>query len=719
MRRLLLLFVGLVPLMGSGQRFSLRPLAVPLLQNGAAGTLVGAGGFNAAQFSGGDIDRDGQYDMLIFDREANTATVLTLSSGVYSHNPELEARLPRMKDWALLRDYNGDGRPDLFCGQDDYVWLYRNEIGPDGGVNFNLMSSQLMSTSFSGGPLPVNVSREDMADVVDIDGDGDFDIIGFAYAGTTVNLNRNTSIETLGNREGFAFVKSGCWGRFAASSTTCNQYQLGLMCRLGDEPPPPLQQRPAHMGSTLQVRDADGDGDPDLLVGDIGCNELFCLINEPQQGVPVIGRIQADFPQGTKRASFPLFLAGYSLDFDNDGTSDLVAAPNVTQSEVTPAVNFMASAWRYRGRSPGSLLFIDSADWQKQMHDLGMHAAPAQFDLNGDGRLDIVSGTDNYYDAGVSYSRTHYYRSTNNGFEYTTLPPFLNTVRSEGNLPIIPIPADFNNDRRPDLGLLQTDANGDERLIYYQGLTTPAGGWAIAQTADTLSLSLRSGDVPAFADLDDDGDLDMILGRNRGQLQLYRNNGGSYVLTSANYLGLTADVTRLSVHPCIADFDGSGTPDLLISDARGYLRYYANPIYADGYTAAADTTLWMLENRYTAAHQGSFTYPAAAFLDADSLPDLIVGMGGGGLRFAQNTLRVPLAANSKIKRADLFRLYGSENIVFKQACNYQLINIQGQVMSQGEGLTGQIWSLPSNTPGAYWLRAQTSKGQIQIVRFVR
>ena len=698
-------------------RFSLKPLSLPITANNQMLTLLNAGGINAGQFSGGDIDKDGRYDILIFDREAERTLILTReANGTIIHNLTLEARVPRIKDWALLRDYDGDGRPDFFCGRDDNVWLYRNEADVNGNATFVLKSSQLISTSLAGGPLPVTVARSDIPDIVDMDGDGDLDIISFEFFGSTVNLHRNTSVERLGNRQGFEFVKSGCWGRFAESSSQCGSYTLNISCRLGVEPPMPAG--PQHAGSTLQVRDADGDGDPDLLVSDVDCSDLNLLFNDGSLQSPVIGRVQASYPQNTTAARFRVFPAGFSLDFDQDGQLDLIAAPNVQSNADAPPVNFQASAWRYRGMPGNALQFIDSADWQRQMGDLGAHAAPCAYDVDGDGLQDLVVGADNYYESRAVSSRAHFFRNTGTGYLVTALPLF-DQVRQASNEPLIPVVSDFNADGLVDLGFVTTAAGGATQIVYFAGLAAPAGGLAIATVLLISSIALRAGDVPAFFDADFDGDADMLLGKNRGQLQFYRNDQGNYTLVSGSYLGYSFATNRPFVHPAVADFDGNGSPDVLLYDGRGQLRYYADPVFADGYRAAPDTSLWQLGGDYQPLNMGQYVTLAAAQLTADSLPDLVIGMGGGGLRLAENALRRPLSTRTILQKQMLFQVQGNR-AKWLHTSRYVLMNLQGQVLRQGVGEKGTRLEVAKlNLPtGCYLLKATTDNGHMQAERWL-
>ncbi|RZK52387.1 MAG: VCBS repeat-containing protein, partial [Hymenobacter sp.] len=79
-----------------------------------------AGGLNTPQFSPIDLDGDGQLDLYAFDRETNrNYTFLNVAATGggrrYQLAPDYAAAFPAdLQSWALLRDYDCDGRADLF-----------------------------------------------------------------------------------------------------------------------------------------------------------------------------------------------------------------------------------------------------------------------------------------------------------------------------------------------------------------------------------------------------------------------------------------------------------------------------------------------------------------------------------------------------------------------------------------------------------------------------
>ena len=105
-----------------------------------------AGGFNAPQFSQIDLDGDGVKDLFVFERDYNGVVKTFINNGTsgvvdYEYAPQYRAAFPKMRNWALLADYNCDGKEDIFTYAPAGIAVYRNDYDPVNGLQFTLVET--------------------------------------------------------------------------------------------------------------------------------------------------------------------------------------------------------------------------------------------------------------------------------------------------------------------------------------------------------------------------------------------------------------------------------------------------------------------------------------------------------------------------------------------------------------------------------------------------
>src|SRR5690606_36714777 len=154
------------------------------------------GGINAAQISMIDADYDGNEDELfVFDKAGNRILIFSseMEDGerVYNFRPELSQNFPNLKFWALARDYDCDGKRDIFTYSSlgGAFAVYRNTGTAETGISFELVNESVQSYyPFNSTQFTTNiyVSSQDVPAIFDFDGDGDLDILTFGVNGTMV-----------------------------------------------------------------------------------------------------------------------------------------------------------------------------------------------------------------------------------------------------------------------------------------------------------------------------------------------------------------------------------------------------------------------------------------------------------------------------------------------------------------------------------------------------
>ena len=139
--------------------------------------------------------------------------------------------------------------------------------------------------------------------------------------------------------------------------------------------------------------------------------------------------------------------------------------------------------------------------------------------------------------------------------------------------------------------------------------------------------------MPAFADLDGDGDMDLLVGEYEGSMQYFENIGTpsspSFDTPQKLPFGLTP--AYYFAFPTFADLDGDGDTDLLVGEYYGTLQYYQNMGDANNPIFAAP-----IENPFGLDSADYIAFPDLADLDGDGDFDLMVGEDYGNHRYFEN-----------------------------------------------------------------------------------
>lgn len=185
-----------------------------------------------------------------------------------------------------------------------------------------------------------------------------------------------------------------------------------------------------------------------------------------------------------------------------------------------------------------------------------------------------------------------------------------------------PTLADLDHDG--DLDLLVGGANG--WLTYYENIGTPTEG--VFKFSSLLSgLDIGNEAAPALGDLDGDGDLDLLIGCDDYRLFFYENTG---TITKASFALRTGDADPFSGYqgdasywgnytcPTITDVNGSGRMDVVVGDVHGEMQYFQNDSH-DGQLVFT----WMggLANRFKDVSVGSHLAPCAVDNNGNGRPE--------------------------------------------------------------------------------------------------
>ncbi len=126
--------------------------------------------------------------------------------------------------------------------------------------------------------------------------------------------------------------------------------------------------------------------------------------------------------------------------------------------------------------------------------------------------------------------------------------------------------------RRVLLDDLDHDGHADTVLVGGEAVVIVPGRAAPRQRLEALGLDLTAA---ALVDFDNDGWRDLLVGGRSGQLRLWRNAGAGTWVDATAATGLAAADLAAVDDIVAADIDGDGDTDLLLSTERG-LRFWRN-----------------------------------------------------------------------------------------------------------------------------------------------
>jgi hypothetical protein len=144
--------------------------------------------------------------------------------------------------------------------------------------------------------------------------------------------------------------------------------------------------------------------------------------------------------------------------------------------------------------------------------------------------------------------------------------------------------------------------------------------------------------TPAFADLDADGDLDLVAGEYYGGFAYFENTGDGVGATFSAVIGsgnpLNGENVGTRGRPAFGDLDGDGDLDLVAGESGGGFHYFEN-------TGNAASAVFVersgAANPLDGEDVGAFSSPSLGDLDGDGDLDLIAGTSGGTFAYFENT----------------------------------------------------------------------------------
>ncbi|MFH1322104.1 MAG: FG-GAP-like repeat-containing protein [Bacteroidota bacterium] len=436
--------------------------------------------------------------------------------------------------------------------------------------------------------------------LADLDQDGDFDLfIGDSYGYITY-------YENTGDTSSYIFSARGN----LQDSTNTNIW--------------------AHSEAVLFFVDIDNDGDLDLMVRESSSGNIKYYENKPGVNpfdLVFAGNLQYDNGGSPEDIIEFVYSVPTFADIDNDGDFDLFIKPGEL------------SHIRYYENTgtPSAHNFIRGPFLEGGLHtiDLDKPTPPSMFDIDSDGDLDLFYST---------YGNIFYYKNTGTELSAVFTPQDLlrdtSTQAISVSLPNATF-ADIDNDNDLDLFI----GSNPGSIAYYENTGdssayefTPLGNLKDFMGAD-ITTGTTFYNVPAFEDIDNDGDLDLFYGGNTGLVKYSENMGNANshsfgTPTSLQDNTYTDIDAGNSAAPAFADADHDGDPDLFLGNTTGTVSYYKNTGNASAFSFTSQGSL--KDSTGTPINAVNYSKPGFADLDHDGDPDLLVGGYNGTIMHYTN-----------------------------------------------------------------------------------
>eukprot|EP00946_MAST-07B_sp_MAST-7B-sp1_P003829 g3829.t1 len=473
-----------------------------------------------------DIDGDGDLDLLVGERYGGVkffVNVGTTSKANFVKGNDLVS--PPGQDEYLsaapaIGDVDGDGDLDMFVGNSEGKFIYFENTGTQ--------SSPVFRRSDHKNSLDFDVGTYAMLDLADLDGDNDLDVV----AG-----DRNGRIHYFEN------IGSASRAVYTPRNTAESNPLLGAA----------MDSR-----SAPELIDFDGDGLLDIIVA-TGTGDAFLFKNEGNSSGLQFFQVQepSDNPFYAKKFGSKVdFGVG---DIDGDGDADLIAASSLGISYFENVASYAKRTFvRRMERSTNP--FFDVHILNGARVELG--------DIDGDGDIDLFvgnyDGTIDYYENIGTPKRPAFERCDDKN-------PMQNISVTEAASPSI-----GDVDRDGDLDLILGNYAGE--ILFFEN--TGSYRNPAFTRKNGIKFNIMYGvDVgyhsnPKFGDVDNDGDLDIIIGDLHAGITFMENvessSGVRFSLRSGpqrNYLhkaiGEVNSQLR-NIHPLLGDIDSDGDFDLLV-----------------------------------------------------------------------------------------------------------------------------------------------------------
>jgi len=385
----------------------------------------------------------------------------------------------------------------------------------------------------------------------------------------------------------------------------------------------------------VKIADLNGDGIPEIVTSEAGSGSsaylaIFTTSFDDEGLISIDDRLEINFGTGVYSSPHDIALG----DLNGDGLLDVVASEygDITDDFESHTCIFINTSHHQNFSFDAPLIISgDGYEGYVQLQD-----------INGNGKLDIVTLRTSWHQMGVYLNTTE---NDDVSFSNKIIIEDDDGTYTDGWLYVDPRPAfaDLNGDGMIDM--VTTAYSTDRRDVYiYSNISTE-------ENIDfNLELIVQSGGEhadwptdydwsaysPALADIDGDGKLDIIvangtcIGCSPSGISILRNTSTeSELLFEYEYSDFFQyQSNSLPVGIGVSDLNGDGKPDLLTNDWMGGISIMVNSSTEGNIS---------LEEQMIIGVGGFPLSIATADLNMDSTPEIVVSEG---LRVIHNFLPV-------------------------------------------------------------------------------